>query len=590
MKRGNGNFKANGGEKRTDYVVKKVKYDLRKSWECNVSDQFPIASIEVNDGKAIAKVDYPHSGFCIESYMSNEKLNGKADIYSDMNILVASLEYVDGIANGPCTLYDEMGRLFFKGTFHNGMRQWRGKEYDCEGNEVFDGFFEKGKKLSIFKIDRNKEYWKEVDKSNLVKCISERDEHGTKKGICYFYNKGKINRISKWKNGEEIRLIKVFRDSEMIEYGDTQDTVKYIGEFLDSFELNYPREGYGIEYDTKTRSTIYQGYFFNNQRHGKGKSFCKGKIQFDGIWNNGMKEWQYYIRNLIEIVLFYILIFKLWSVSLLFNGLIILYCCKRITHILLPQYGFKHLVVQDAKSLDQFDVGVSDLEVMPATCNNVNQIDLHNMIQLKTIDIGGESFQSMISFQLDGQRTIQLLIVNYSTFDCQLILVSTLIFSYFREKYNVYSRLSRIDIFIVLGLFLFLLFYGIVANNPKAFKIDGLARLKSIRIGDHSFIQPSNFHYIKAPLSRNSLDSLDTLDSLSKRVRATKSFHVVNCYSLESIEIGEYSFSSFTGIFELKNLPNLQTIKIGTIGRQSNNFSSTSFEIRGIWNILYGNP
>ena len=589
MKRGNGNFTANGGEKSTDYVVKKVKYDLRKSWECNVSDQFPIASIEVNDGKAIAKVDYPHSGFCIESYMSNEKLNGKADIYSDMNILVASLEYVDGIANGPCTLYDEMGRLFFKGTFHNGMRQWRGKEYDCEGNEVFDGFFEKGKKLSIFKIDRNKEYWKEVDKSNLVKCISERDEHGTKKGICYFYNKGKINRISKWMNGEEIRLIKVFRDSEMIEYGDTQDTVKYIGEFLDSFELNYPREGYGIEYDTKTRSTMYQGYFFNNQRHGKGKSFCKGKIQFDGIWNNGMKEWQYYIRNLIEIVLFYILIFKLWSVSLLFNGLIILYCCKRITHILLPQYGFKHLVVQDAKSLDQFDVGVSDLEVMPATCNNVNQIDLHNMIQLKTIDIGDESFQSMTSFQLDGQRTIQLLIVNYSTFDCQIILVSTLIFSYFREKYYVYSRLSRIDIFIVLGLFLFLLFYGIVADNPKAFKIDGLARLKSIRIGDHSFIQPSNFNYIKAPLSRNSLDSLDTLDSHSKRVGATKSFHVVNCYSLESIEIGEYSFANFAGIFELKNLPNLQTIKIGIIGNESYNFCCTSFEIRGIWNVLYSN-
>lgn len=582
MKRGIGNFATNGGEKKVDYVVKKVKYDLCKSWEYNVSDQFPIESMEVNNGKAMAKVGYPHSGFCIESHMSNEKLNGKADIYSDMNILVASLEYVDGIANGPCTLYDEMGRLFFKGTFHNGMRQWRGREYDCEGNEVFDGFFEKGKKLSIFKIDRNKEYWKEVDKSNLVKCISERDEHGTIKGICYFYSKGRINRISKWKNGEEICLIKVFRDSEMIEYGDTQDTVKYIGEFLDSFELNYPREGYGIEYGTKTRSMAYQGYFFNNQRHGKGKSFYKGKVHYDGIWNNGMKEWQYYIRNLIEIVLFYILIFKLWSVSLLFNGLIILYCCIRITYILLPQYGFKHLVAQDAKSLDQLDVGASDLEVVSATCNDVNRIDLHDMIQLKTIDIGDESFQSMISFQLDGQRAIQFFRFFFLIFDCQICLILRLIFSYFIEKYNVYSRLSRVDAFIVLGLILFLLLYTIV-DNHKAFKIDGLARLKSIRIGHHSFILSFNLIKFYAPLSPNSLDSF------SRRVGETKSFHIVNCNSLESIDIGEYSFSSFAGIFELKNLPNLQTIKIGTIGKESYNFCCTSFEIRGIWNILYGN-
>ena len=588
MKRGIGIFTTNSGEKRADYVVNKVKYDLRKSWESNVSDQFPITSIEVNNGKAKAEVGYPHSGFCIESYVSNDKLNGKADIYSDMNILVASLEYVDGIANGPCTLYDEMGRLFFKGTFHNGMRQWRGREYDCEGNEVFDGFFEKGKKLSIFKIDRNKDYWKEVDKINLVKCISKRDEHGTKKGIRYFYNKGKINRTSKWKNGEEIRLIKVFGDSEMIEYGDTQDTVKYIGEFLDSFELNYPREGYGVEYDTKTRSTVYQGYFFNNQRHGKGKSFCKGKIQFDGIWNNGMKEWQYYVRNILELFLFYILIFKLWSVSLLFNGLIVLYCWKRITHILLPQYGYKHLVVQDVKSLDQFDVGVSDLEVMSVTCNNVNQIDLHDMIQLKTIDIGDESFQSMISFQLDGQRAIQLFRFGFLLVDCQIFLISTLIISYFINKYNVYSRLSSVDVFIGLGLILFSLLYSIV-DNSKAFKINGLTRLKSIRIGDHSFIPPLSLKNYHAPLSRRALDSLNTLNSLRSSVGKTKSFHIVNCYNLESIEIGEYSFANFAGIFELKNLPNLQTIKIGIIGKESYNFCCTSFEIRGIWNVLYSN-
>ena len=53
----------------------------------------------------------------------------------------------------------------------------------------------------------------------------------------------------------------------------------------------------------------------------------------------------------------------------------------------------------------------------------------------------------------------------------------------------------------------------------------------------------------------------------------------MNCESLELIEIGEYSFSDFGGDFELKNLPQLQSIQIGTIGSNSNNFLYSLFVI-----------
>ena len=53
-----------------------------------------------------------------------------------------------------------------------------------------------------------------------------------------------------------------------------------------------------------------------------------------------------------------------------------------------------------------------------------------------------------------------------------------------------------------------------------------------------------------------------------------------------SIQIGEYSFSDFGGDFELKNLPQLQSIQIGTIGSNSNNFLYSLFVIRGIDKIL----
>ena len=101
-------------------------------------------------------------------------------------------------------------------------------------------------------------------------------------------------------------------------------------------------------------------------------------------------------------------------------------------------------------------------------------------------------------------------------------------------------------------------------GSVKTFQIDGLNRLKTIKIGKNSFTQNKNWH---------GNDS-------------SKSFHIMNCESLESIQIGQYSFSDFAGEFELKNLPQLQSIQIGTIGSSSYNFYYSSFVIRGTELIL----
>ena len=73
-------------------------------------------------------------------------------------------------------------------------------------------------------------------------------------------------------------------------------------------------------------------------------------------------------------------------------------------------------------------------------------------------------------------------------------------------------------------------------ESVKTFKIDGLNRLKTIKIGINSFTQEKDD---------------DGNDS-------SKSFHILNCESLKSIQIGRWSFSDFAGEFELKNLPQLQ--------------------------------
>ena len=106
-------------------------------------------------------------------------------------------------------------------------------------------------------------------------------------------------------------------------------------------------------------------------------------------------------------------------------------------------------------------------------------------------------------------------------------------------------------------------------ENVNEFVIDGLKELKSLKIGNNSFIKEKN----------------------SQGNDYSRSFHILNCIELESIEIGRYSFSDYGGGFELKNLPKLTTIIIGSIESDfsesnnrgwSANFAFASFVIKGI--------
>ena len=112
----------------------------------------------------------------------------------------------------------------------------------------------------------------------------------------------------------------------------------------------------------------------------------------------------------------------------------------------------------------------------------------------------------------------------------------------------------------------------------KTFRIDGLNRLKSLKIGKNTFTQ------VKEDDLED--DDPDMDDLLNRCNNQLKSFHILNCESLESIDIGRYSFSDYAGEFELKNLPQLESIQIGTRRGHTFNFQFCSFVIRGMDLIL----
>ena len=95
--------------------------------------------------------------------------------------------------------------------------------------------------------------------------------------------------------------------------------------------------------------------------------------------------------------------------------------------------------------------------------------------------------------------------------------------------------------------------------SVQTFRIDGLNRLQTLKIGKKSFS-------VKIQFVQN----------------VYKSFHILNCASLESIEIGELSFADFGGEFEMSNLPSLQLLKIGGTGSGSGSFYYINPIIRGI--------
>ena len=223
-------------------------------WKFNISNQFPIIPSNIENGEVILDVDSPHKGYSIQTVMENGKMNGNSRILNEKKVKIASLVFVEGVANGPCKLYDEEGNIVFEGYLKNGYREGKGREYDENGNVIFEGFYEQGKRMNIVELKEMKGYWKEMNEKNEIISICQKDEEGNNDGICYFYVNGDIDRISEWKNGKEIS------DS-----------------------------GYCKIYDEPNR-VFFEGYFENGKREGKGKEFdLNGKVVFDGLYRNGKR-------------------------------------------------------------------------------------------------------------------------------------------------------------------------------------------------------------------------------------------------------------------------------------------------------------
>ena len=505
-------------------------------WKYNISSQFPIISTNTENGEVVLDVDSPHKGYSIRTVMENGKMSGESRILNERNIKVASLVFVDGIANGPCTLYDSIGKVFFEGFFANGYREGKGKEYDENGNMIYEGFFDKGKRMNIVIVKEMKGYWKEMNDKNEVISVCKKDDECRNDGICYFYSNGNIDRISEWKNGEELNVLKRFEGKKMIEF--VNGVKRYEGEFRDSMKDGYLREGEGEEYDTDGKSVIYHGHYWNGRKQGKGMGYRNGDTVYDGIWIKGYQlnniVWISIIIMILSIIISFVCLW--WWLGIIILGIDLVFC---IVLGICYCCSFGRKKQKKNNKSNTLPIKDENKYYKKLTCFVVLifVVIVFNIIYAITIFI---TRQTMVTQCLGSIFQSSLYIRSYS---CN---------SYFIKSFKPKSRIELIDI------------RDYCFENVDTFKIDGLNELKSIKIGYNSF-------------RSNWVNS------------ESRSFRILNCDELKSIEIGRYSFNDYAGSFELANLPKLTTIKIGEIGSDSRNFYSSSFVVKGAVYVVIDN-
>ena len=651
---------ASGIELTTIRVKGSGNHNADTWWEYDVSEQFPIKSANETNGSVNIEVDKPHEGCLIRTTLKNSKMEGESCIYSKDNVLMAKLTFVDGIATGPCSIYNN-GYLFFSGYFENGYREGRGREYDRNGNLISDGYYSKGKKLNIepskemgkeywneyddngvliricqkddfgkyngicytykngnldqlshwengcestyngyFKLydevnkrwfkgnfengyregrgkeyDRNgnlisdgyyskgkklniepskemgKEYWNEYDDNGVLIRICQKDDFGKYNGICYSFNSEKISRVSLWKEGKEIELLKQFSDDIMTEYKNGNKV--YEGGFLDSLELQYPRNGEGAAYGKDGKTRIFQGNYKFDKRHGRGSKFQNGLATKERKWTLGKRSPVFWcIEAFIIIYVLLMVIGYIVDVAIVVSLLILL--------VILIVIRWIHYKRSDNTKGKRHDLDFVSAMVYTWSLhrNGNNKLGKNERRQSyrKTL-YGIHLILICVLGLLMVIRVIGTIVQNiYITPYTHLFQTAFVVES---NKYNEVRHFQLNNKPYLKTI--------IIKNNcfakARTFSINGLQSLTTLSIGSNSFTQHTNNY-------GNDIDK-------------SKSFHILNCAKLESIEIGEYSFSDYGGQFELNGLPELQSLIIGSNSTNSYNFySSSSFEIESI--------
>lgn len=200
--------------------------------------------------------------------------------------VVCKLRYKHDALNGVCSFYDS-GILIEQITFVNNVPDgWGCRIVGVKEREEY--LYRNGiKKLKLKKHDKLKKYWLSIDcydTSNVVVC--QYDERFRPIGNGYVFSGDKIQKVVLYENGEIVSTLKTFQDTTMTEYDGNGNKI-YNGDFIDDISIDYPRDGYGKEYENHT--IVYKGEWKDGERNGNGVAYSDSLAVYKGEWKNGKR-------------------------------------------------------------------------------------------------------------------------------------------------------------------------------------------------------------------------------------------------------------------------------------------------------------
>ena len=254
-------------------------------------------------------------------YLDGNKLKGKGygkDKYNKGKII-----YEINNENGKGKEYDIEGNLIFEGKYLNGKRNGYGREYDFS-SLIFEGEYLNGKKHGWGREYSSKTLIFKGKYFNDVKWNGQgyygyegKIEYELINGKCssyvLFYKliyEGEFSCGKRKGKGKEYHYDKIIFEGEYL-YNNRIRGKEYVNEILEFegeyfhtkwngkgydesgnviYELN---DGCGKVKEYKNERLIYEGDYLNGKKHGKGKEYDNGKLIFDGEFIEGKRVEKY---------------------------------------------------------------------------------------------------------------------------------------------------------------------------------------------------------------------------------------------------------------------------------------------------------
>ena len=351
------------------------------------------------------ETDYDHNNRlpdmnAISLGVVKNRKEGKCEVFRDISTQPERGNYNPDRTNGLYEFYDNKKLKENVAYVNNEKDGWR---YESDNDKESRWYsYKNGEKYSeLIEFKNGMKEERLVHSGKVISVCSYNGNH-EKNGIGYLFNDNHISYEVLFQNGKIRRTRRKFEGKEMSIFDDNGKIV-YQGEYLDSIENDYPREGKGKEY--KDGEIVYDGHYHLNDREGKGKSYMNGKIEFDGKWKNNKPDMKVLILKRTLLFVFIALL-----VFMAIGGIIGYFMWKNKIESV--------SVVTSQIEFDKLSKYTQHISFAKESCNEntFTNLDFSRFSNLRSIEVGDNSLMYVKNVKIDGLSKLEKVNIGQNSF------------------------------------------------------------------------------------------------------------------------------------------------------------------------------